>query len=293
MKIRNRLLLIIVFTAFLMVPCCRITTVPSGKLVVGVTILPQVEFVEKLAGKRVETVLMVPPGASPHTYEPTPRQLEALSRAAVYFSVGSGVEFELKWMEKLAKINPQMKVVSCAVGISLLDMTAEDPDGEHPAGGKDPHIWLSPGNVKIIVENIAKGLSRADSANEKEYQANREAFLREIDGLDRQIRVALKTDKGKKFIVYHPAWGYFARDYGLEQIPVEAEGKEPSPAQIKRLIDTAKKDSIKLIFVSPEYSTKSAKLIAHETGGTTIAISPNDKAWTENMKKIAELIAKR
>ncbi len=249
---------------------------------VVVSILPQAEFVEKIGGDKVQVTVMVPPGASPHTYEPTPSQLKEVSRAKIYVKVGSGVEFELAWMDKIISVNEGMFVADCSRSIGLIEK----------GRGVDPHIWLSPRNAKVMVENIYQGLIQIDPANQEYYVKNKEKYLQELDELDKEIIQALSGKKNKKIMVYHPAWAYFCRDYGLEQIPIEKEGKEPTPQGVASLIKQAKENNIRVIFASPQFSTKSAETIAKEIGGEVVLISPLEKNYLENMRKIAEAFGK-
>jgi len=245
------------------------------KIGVVVSILPQAEFVEKVGGDKVNITVMVPPGASPHTYEPIPSQLEGVGEAEIYIKVGSGIEFELNWIDKIVELNKEMLIVDCSEGIELIEF--------------DPHIWLSPKNAKIIVENIYNGLVGVDPENKKYYKENKKNYLQELDKLDNEITQDLLGKVDRKIMVYHPAWAYFARDYDLEQIPVEEGGKEPSPKDLENFIKQAKENSIKIIFASPEFSTKSAEVIASEIGGAVVLISPLEKNYIENVSKIARV----
>ena len=269
------------------------------KIGIVVTLLPQAEFAEKIGGDKVNVMVMVPPGASPHTYEPTPSQLAEVSNAKIYAKVGSGVEFEIAWMDKIKNTNKKMKVVDCSGGIELIDMEHEhthedeehehheDEEHEHHHVGKDPHIWLSPKNARIMVENIYQGLIEADPENKEYYKKNKEDYLSELYKLDSEIETALENKKHDKIMVYHPAWGYFCRDYGLEQMAIEKEGKEPTPKGIASVIKQAKENNIKIIFASPEFSTQSAQTIANEINGEVVLLSPLEKNYTENLRKAA------
>ncbi len=249
----------------------------DNKIVVVVTIPPQAEFVEKIGGNRVKVVIMIPPDANPHTYEPTPFQLREVSKAKLYAKVGSGIEFELSWMDKILSVNKKMLVVDCSKGIEIID--------------NDPHIWLSPKNAKIMVENIFQGLVEVDPSNKEYYARNKEKYLEELDELDKDIARILSKKKNKKIIVYHPAWTYFARDYGLEQIAIEKEGKEPTPQGIASLIKQAKENNITLIFASPQSNPKIAQVIAEEINGKVIMVDPLKKDYLQNMRKVAEAFA--
>lgn len=273
---------------------CSTEKTDTGKVVVAVTLLPQAGFVEAIASDKVEVVVMVPPGASPHTYEVTPAQMTQLSKAKMYAKVGSPVEFELAWMDKLIAQNKAMLVVDCSQGIQLMEMAEEEHEHEHEAEaesdheheGLDPHIWLSVKNAKIMVQNICDGLVQIDPSNKTYYEDNCADYIDELDELDSELADDLSGVTNRHFIVFHPAFGYFARDYNLTQIAVEQGGKEPVADYIVRLIEEAKEHDIKVVFVSPQYSTKSAETIAKEIGGQVVIIDPLAKDFIENMHAI-------
>jgi len=242
-----------------------------------VTILPQAEFVEKVGGERVHVTVMVPPGASPHTYEPTARQLMDVSKAEIYFQVGSGVDFELTFMSKIVEINKRMLIVNCSEGIQII--------------GNDPHVWLSPRNAKIIVRNICEALVQVDPENEDYYRENMRSYLEELDDLDREIREILKNITDRRFMVYHPAWRYFAREYNLTQIPVEKEGKEPTVRGLMALIDQARELNRRVIFVSPQFDRKKAEAIAESIHGKIVFLDPLAKDYVENLRSVALKLA--
>jgi len=257
------------------------------KIGVVVTVLPQAEFVEAVGGEKVDVTVMVPPGASPHTYEPTPSQMTALSRAKMCAKVGSGVEFELVWMDKLIEANKAMLVVDCSKGIELQEMAAGHNGEQRHHGVMDPHIWMSPLNVKIMVRNIYNGLIQVDPDNKVYYQRNYDAYLQKLTELDQYIRDGLASIKNRSFMVYHPAFGYFARDYNLTMIPIEEDGKEPTAAGITHLIEQAKEHNIKVIFASPQFNPQSAKVVADEIGGRVIFINPLAGDYTANLRILA------
>jgi len=264
------------------------------KIIVGVTILPQAEFVEKIGGDKVKVVVMVPPGASPHTYEPTPNQMIDLSNAKMYAAVGSGIEFEIAQMDKIRDVNKDMLVINCSNGIEFMEMLKDEEEHEehHHKGNKDPHVWLSVKNAKIMVKNIYDGLVKIDPENKEYYKTNMEAYIAELDKVDKEISEKLSNLSNRKILVYHPAWGYFCRDYNLTQIAIEKEGKEPTPQGIQNLIKQAKENDIHVIFTSPQFSTKNAEVIANEINGSVVPINPLAKNYTENMYRIADAFSK-
>lgn len=248
------------------------TSKPAEKIAVATTILPVADFVRNVGGEKVEVTVLVPPGASVHTYEPTPSQMSALAKCKVYFMVGSGVEFERAWMKKIIENNKNLQVVDCSRGIQLID--------------KDPHIWLSPKNARVMVENICAGLVQADPANKDYYVRNKENYLRELEKLDKEIEESLQKAQRRSFLVFHPAWGYFARDYQLKQIAIEIAGKEPSAKELATIIDTAKREGIQVVFASPQFNPQSAEVIAREIGGRVIFIDPLPENYIQNMRLV-------
>jgi len=256
-----------------------------GQIGVVVTVGPQEEFVKRVGGERVNVTVMVPPGADPHTYEPLPNQMKQVQNAQIYFQVGSDVEFELAWMDKLTSINPQMKLVNTSTGIQLIPNTAESEEGS------DPHVWVSPRNAKVMVENIYQSLVQADPENKDYYTKNRDEYLKELDELDKTIIQKLSGKNNTKIMVYHPAWAYLCKDYNLQQISIEQDGKEPTPQAIVSLVDTARRENIKVVFVSPEFSTSNAQVIASEIGGKVVAVDPLSNDYLKNMQKVAEAFA--
>lgn len=258
----------------------------SDRIGVVVTILPQAEFAENVGGERVDISVMVPPGASPHTYEPTPSQIATLSRAEIYAKVGSGVEFELVWMDKLVNINQKMLVVDCSAGVPLQEMS-----GEHGHGALDPHIWMSPVNAKIMVQNICGGLGQIDPDNRAYYEQNRDAYLQKLTKLDQDIRDGLSRVTNRDFMVYHPAFGYLARDYHLTLLPIEEEGKEPTAAGLAHLITYAKEHKIRVVFASPQFNPQSAKVIAEAIEGRVVFIDPLARDYIANLRRLLRELA--
>ena len=265
---------------------CGEETGSGGKMGVVVSIPPLAEFVEKVGGEKVDVTVMVPFGASPHTYEPTPGQMKAVAKAEMYAKVGSGIDFERVWMERLEAANKDMLVVDCSEGIQLVEMAGEHTDDgeDQDDGALDPHIWMSPQNAKTIVQNISDGLAQVDPENKDYYESNRDVYLEELAKLDQDIREGLSGVKNRRFMVYHPAFGCFAREYDLTMLPIEEEGKEPTAAGVAHLIDQAEEHDIKVIFASPQFSQQSAEVIADEIGGRVVSIDPLAKEYVANMR---------
>ena len=278
----------------------------TGKLPVFVTIPPQKYFVQQIGKDLVDVQVMVQPGADPHTYEPKPQQMVAISRAQLYFAIG--IEFEEANLEKITSTNPDLTVIHTDRGIEKLAMAAHHHDDEHAqehhegedhdeAGhgedhddhaGLDPHIWLSPPLVKIQSRTILAALQEADPANKSSYEANFIELMEKIDQLDADLKKTFTENKGMQFMVFHPSWGYFAHAYGLEQMPIEIEGKDPKPAQLKELIEHARENGIRVIFVQPQFSAQSAEVVAREIGGQVVFADPLAEDWMANLQEVSD-----
>jgi zinc transport system substrate-binding protein len=282
---------------------CQPAKRESAALSVFVSILPQKYFVDKIGGKRVSVTVMVEPGASPHSYEPKPSQMAALSKARAYFAIG--LEFENVWLPKFCRLNKGMAIIPMDSGImrKQLDISAEDPT-ESTAGsfghdhheGADPHIWLSPELVKKQVRTVREALCRLDPDFASSYTANCRAFEGEITALQDSIRIILKRNHSDSpaqntFMVFHPSWAYFGREFNLRQIAIEIEGKEPSARQLQTIIETAKQNAVRTIFVQPQFSQRSAQIIASELK-IRVAIA-DDLAydWANNLIAFAKAIS--
>jgi zinc transport system substrate-binding protein len=259
-----------------------------------VSILPQAYFVERVGGRHVDVEVLVGEGQSPATYEPSPQQMAMLSSAKLYFAIG--VPFETNLMKKIQQSQKRLVIVETQKGVTYryLDDHHHDAKGkeEHHQAIPDPHIWMDPNLVKVQAANIRDALSRLDPANAEDYSRNLQLFLSDLDHADKRIRAALAPVKGKSMYVFHPAFGYFADSYGLRQVPVEIEGKEPSARQLAGIIDRAKKDGVRVIFVQRQFSTKSAESIARAVGGAVVPIDPLARDYLANLDRMASLIEK-
>jgi zinc transport system substrate-binding protein len=302
----------------------------SETIQVAVSILPQVYFVERIGGDRVDVLCMLPKGGLPHNYEPTAQQMKQLSQADLYVRIA--VEFENAWWDRMSSANPGMHVIDSTLGVKFLEGHAhehheegeehehegehhdeegeehehegehhedegeehehhEEDSGHHEHHGRDPHVWLSPRSVKIQAENIYQGLIAVDPEHKDSYLANKEVFLSELDSLDAEIQDTLATLKTRRFMIFHPAWSYFARDYDLEQIPVEIEGKEPSAKEMTELMHLAQEEHVAVIFVQPQTSRRSAETIAKQIGARLEILDPLAADWPENMRRVAGALA--
>ena len=262
----------------------------GNKLRVFVSILPQQTFVKKIGKELVDVQVMVQPGASPTTYEPKPRQMVSLAKTQLYFAMG--VPFEKVWLNKISASNLKIKLVHTDHGIKKMAMTKHHHRGEEPDQQTrkilDPHIWLSPKRVKQQAKNILEALSEEDPIHKTDYTTHYFEFIAEIEKLDRELRSVFLNQQGRRFLVFHPSWGYFAQDYGLQQIAIEVEGKSPKPAVLKEIIEEAKEEKISVIFVQPQFSTKSARLIAREIRGRIAFADPLAEDWARNLRSVAQ-----
>jgi len=257
---------------------------------VAVSLPPQKYFVERIGGDLVDVTVMVEPGANPHTYEPKPRQMAAISGVEAFLTMG--IAFEKKWMDRFKSANPNMQIIRMEAGVKKIPMKThlhEPQKGGHEAHHStlDPHIWLSPPNVTAMAKNIKDGLSALDPGNKVAYESGYRQFKSELLELHRVLSGIFSAWKGKEFMVFHPSWGYFAKAYGLVQIPVQIEGKEPKPAELMHLIKHGRKQGIKVIFLQPQLSSTGAEMIAGEINGRVVFIDPLAENWMKNLKQAA------
>jgi zinc transport system substrate-binding protein len=251
----------------------------AGGIPISVSVLPQAFFVERVAGERAKVHVMIPKGANHETYEPTPQQLVALSDSRIYVKVGApGLPFEEKYLRTVLDRNRKLVVVGMSDGMTFRK--------------EDPHVWTSPAAVRLAAGNIARALIAYDPAHREEYGRHLQAFFREIDTLDQEIRQALSGKNGYAFMVYHPAWGYFADNYGLRQLAVEEEGKPVSAVHIRRMVDLAREKGIRAVLVQKGYDTKSARTVAREIGGEVVETDPLERDWLAGMRTFAALLTR-
>jgi zinc transport system substrate-binding protein len=255
----------------------------SPPVKVFVSILPQAYFVERIGGDAVDVDVLVGPGHEPATYEPTPKQMARLGRAQVYFRIGT--PFEEGFIGKISSIFKDLIIVDTRRGVPLRYF--ESSSGKDPP---DPHIWLDPKRVKIQAETVCRTLQEIDPVHKEAFEKNLQAFKEDLDAVDEKITRVLAPVRGKEIYVFHPAFGYFCDSYGLKQVAVEIEGKEPSPKQLSLLIARAKQEDVKVIFVQPEFSTKNAQVIARAIGGAVVPMDPLARDYLKNLDMMAERI---
>jgi zinc transport system substrate-binding protein len=271
----------------------------SDKIGVLVTIVPQAEMVEAIGGKYIDVTIMVPAGKSPHSFEPTPEQMIKVAQATAYFKVGSGVEFEISYMDTILEQNSDLEVFDCSKNINVIsfnehygmkfyNMTDKNQNKELGNNGTDPHVWTSPINFIKMTEIVYEGLVQIDPEHQTEYYSNYQTYISKLETLNTNISTLLQPYAGKSFMVYHPAWGYFGDTYHLKMIAIEDEGKQPGPAGINAIISQAREQNITVIFVAPQYDTSSAVTIASEIDGKVIFANPLMTNYEETITRLAE-----
>ena len=276
------------------------------------SVIPIQAFVEKIGGEHVDARVMVRPGFNPHTYDPTPKQIAALAGAALY--VRTGVPFEKAWMERIQSANPTMPVLDARDGIALREMDAHDHDDHgqdakhqaktshdhghdahesdhHGHAEQDPHVWVSPPLVRHMIGRIRDKLSELAPAHAETFARNHDAFAAELEALDRELRTQLDPLTNRQFLVFHPAWGYFADSYRLTQVSIEREGKEPGARGLAALIEQAKKDQIRVVFVQPQFDQRQAHQVAQAIDGGVIAVDPLAANYVDNLRHVGQQFA--
>ena len=251
----------------------------NAKPTVTVTIPPYQYFVDKIAGDKVDVNVMVSNGNNPETYEPNAQQMMELSNSALYLKVGS-IGFEQTWMKKLQDNAPDMKVIDTSVGIT---------PAKTPGGNIDPHVWMSCKIARIISSNIFKALCQLEPENKTFFQKNYQQLLSSIDRQDSIIRKSFKDNPEmvRKFVIYHPILTYFARDYQLEQLAIEEEGREPSAAQLKSLIERARKQKIRYCLIQAEFANRNTTTFIKESQTKAMDINPLQADWANAMKEVS------
>lgn len=266
----------------------------EGKVKAFASILPIAYFVERVGGPNVEVSVLVGPGQDPHTFEPSPKLVAKLADARVLFEIG--FPFEETLIKKVGRTFKNVEVVNLQQGIKLRAMTKEEEhsheaadqhENSHEAGEMDPHTWLDPQLAKIQARTIADTLIRIDPKRQTQYEENLKVFQSDLDAVHEQLKMALAPLKGKSFYVFHPAYGYFGDAYDLKQIAVQLGGKEPTARQLARLMEQAKEDGVKVIFVQPQYSKKNAEAVAKAIGGAVVPLNDLAPDYLRNLQEMA------
>jgi len=259
----------------------------SGKIGVVVSLGPEVEWVKAVGGSKVDVTLMVPEGSDPHTYEPLPNQLSQVSNAQIYVMMGSSVEFENNYIDKIRESSPNMLVINASEGVNLIPNSAENESET-----LDPHVWADPKNAKLMVNNVYNGLVAVDPTDKEYFKNNRDSYLQKLDELDKNTTKLLKDKNNTYILVLHPAFGYMAKDYNITEIGAMINDEEPSPQRIAMMIDTAKKYNITTVYSEPQYDPKFMQSIATQIGGNVVTVNDLDENYLENMENIALAFSK-
>jgi len=282
--------LIFVFAFVLILSACAPRL--DKEEVLSVSIDPQKYFLETIVNGRYDVNCVIPPGSNPESFDPTPSQMVMLGKSKLFFKVGY-FNFENVWIKNVEENNTGMKIIDCSSGVEALEAgdCGHDHDHQHGHAGSDPHIWSSPRTASIMVRNMYNAISELDPEYKSTYTENYNKLLSEFSKTDSIIRTYISKAESKSFIIYHPALSYYAHDYGLKQHTIEFEGKNPSPAQMKALVDLARQENIKVVFVQQEFDSSNAETIAKEIGAKIVPLNLLSYYWSEEMVKIAKSLA--
>lgn len=281
-----RRFLLPVITMVIFLTGCTSLQKKQQEKVVFVSILPLKYFTDKISGNSYRVEVMVPPGVGPETYSPTPKQMTAMASAGAYFATGH-LAFEEAWLGNFKSVNPQLEIVNTSEGIELIGIEKEHGDHVH-LNGIDPHTWSSPKAARIVSRNIFEGLAKIDPEKRAFFEQNLGKLLSEVDSVDRVVSELLSDLTTRKFLIFHPALGYYGRDYNLEQLSIEFEGKNPTPRHMQNIIGQVRSDNIKIILMQREFDKENAEVIAKETGVRIVDIDPLDYDWAGQMISIAK-----
>jgi zinc transport system substrate-binding protein len=278
----------------------RATPAAQAPLPVLVGVAPLALPVLRVGGERVAVQVLVRPGQHPHGYEPTPRQVAELSRVRLILLTGA--PFERRLLERLQPVHPEPALLDLAAvtgAATAMPRHAEghehgsDHPGEHHhhGTGKDSHIWTSPPHLRTMAAAIRDSLSELDPENAAAYRGNYRSFAADLDALDQELRQRLQGLRQPRFLVYHPAWGWFAETYGLQQLAIEQDGKEPGARALTRLIEQARRDNLGFILVQPQFSTRAAERVATAIGARLVTLDPLDPDVPATLRRLARVLA--
>lgn len=276
--------LLIIFS-FVLSGC--IEKAADGRMV-AVTIEPQRFFAEQIAGDKFVVHTVVPSGQSPETFDPTPQQMVRIGKSEAYLQIGH-IGFEQAWMQTIRENNPDMQVFDLSKGFRVIE-TEEEHDGHHHHG-VDPHIWSCIEGARQVTLHTMAAFCKLDPENVAYYQDNMDKVMAMIDSTETVLLDLISPLNNRTFIIYHPALTYFANEFNLKQLCIEMDGKEPSPALLKELVETARANNARVVFVQQEFDKKNAELIAKEAGCRLVSINPLSYNWSEEMIRIAKALA--
>lgn len=278
-----------IFCLVIAVPANSTAANAGDTINIFVSILPQKYLVERIGGNRVNVSVMVKPGLSPETYEPTPKQMAELHEARLYFRIA--VPFESVWIKRIRDLNPQINIIECCGDLELAGPAQQNHDRFSGRYAKDTHVWTSPKNAIVLAGIIKSALSGYDPGSSEYYSANHSVLVNDLDSLDAFIRKELANISNPYFIVSHPAWGHYAEAYGLEQISIERHGAEVRAKELSRLIEFARQQDIHTVFVQKQFNTASARTLAREINGKIVELDPLAEDYLNNLRYVTQAIA--
>ena len=282
---------VILVAALFALSACKPRMQTEKERFLTVSIEPLRFFTQAIAGDKFRITTMVPDGSNPETYDPTPQQLVDLGRSKAFLRIGY-IGYELVWADKLKQNAPGVEFFDMSQGVDLIAEEGFEHHGHIHSAGVEPHIWASTINAHIIIENICHALERIDPKNASFYKHNADSMTQVVQATDHTIRQYLKNNK-PTFLIYHPSLSYFARDYGLTQLSIEEDGKEPLPSRLQSLIRQCREDSVRVIFIQKEFDTKNAEMITKEIGASVITINPLNYHWDKEMIDIAKSLVQK
>jgi zinc transport system substrate-binding protein len=287
---RKRLHLLLPALLALVLISCQVTPKKQGDKIVFASILPLQYFTDRITGGLYHSEVMVPPGVGPETYNPTPRQMSGMSEARAFFANGF-LGFEEAYAGKFQSINPNLVFINTSAGVELIQAEGHSHGDHVHEKGVDPHTWSTPEGARIIARNILEGMVKVDPENKALFEANYNRLIATIDSVDRAVQSILANIPSRKFMVFHPALGYYARQYQLEQLSIEFEGKVPTPKHVQGIIEEAREHKIAYIMIQKEFDVENADIIARETGSRVIQIDPLSYDWPGEMVSLARKMA--
>lgn len=269
---------IILLASVIALVSCKNEPIKNESVIIATTISPYSYLISKVGGDKIKTITAIPPKSTPHHYEPSVREIQKISDAEYYFRVGDFMPFEDVWIDKLSGINDTVKIIDLSDGVNYID--------------KDPHIWLSVSNLKIISNNIFENLKRILPEEEKFFQDRYTKFIDSLNSVDNEIATQLNAIELKKLLVFHGSWTYFVRDYDWQQIVIEHGSREPSPQELSSILSYTKENNIPVVFTDPQRGVSSAKIIANELNIPADIIDPLQKKILSNLINVKNKIEK-
>ncbi|MCB4204981.1 zinc ABC transporter substrate-binding protein [Deferribacterales bacterium Es71-Z0220] len=263
--------------------------------IIFVSISPVKYIADNIVGGKYQVKALVPENFNPHLFEPRPKEMRELSKAKYYFSIGD--TFDHVWLEKLYSVNKGVKVVYIDKDITKQRLEKHSHDEKHENEGDnnfyDPHIWLSPNNVKIMAKNILDFMAEADKDNLPLYESNYQKLVKSMDELVINFKKTFDRCESKNILVFHPSWGYFAKDFGLKQVAIEAEGIEPSMSHIREIVDFARKEDVKFLFVQPQIDSRITNTLAKQLNIEIIKVNPLSYNYIGELELIKNAFEKK